>query len=322
MRLNEEGQPVDLSSHTVIDTRLERSELLVPAKNFAIIQKAVNSAADAVCIDLEDSVAPSEKEASRANVVRAFQELDWGKKLRIYRINGLDTFFSYRDLIEIIEVVGDKIDLVMVPKVNRAEDVYVVETLLNQIEEYKGFGNRIGIEAQIETAQGCLNVGQIAASSPRLETIIYGPGDFAASLQMPQESLGEMDENDRLYPGHRWHYIMQSIVVAARAYGKRCMDGPFAGIKDPEGLLHACKIARAMGFDGKWCIHPSQIETVNQLFSPPEKDITWAQTVVAEYEKAIAEGRGALTVNGKMVDAASIRVARNIVEKAKLAGLV
>jgi citrate lyase subunit beta/citryl-CoA lyase len=313
---------MDISAHTTIDTRLERSELLVPASNYNMIQKAVASAADAVCIDLEDSVATSEKEASRANVVKALQELDWGKKLKIFRINGLDTYFAYRDLIEVVEAAGDKLDLVMVPKVNRPEDLYTVDTLLSQIEAYKGFNNRIGIEGQIETALGLVNVREIAQGSPRLETLIFGPGDYAASVQMPLDNIGEFDDNDKLYPGHRWHFVMHAIVSASRAYGLRCMDGPFAGIKDPEGYLHSCRIARAMGFDGKWCIHPSQIEGANRIFSPPEKDITWAQTVMDEYRKSLAEGRGAITVKGKMVDAASIRMARNIVEKAKLAGLI
>ncbi|MEI6045515.1 MAG: CoA ester lyase [Chloroflexota bacterium] len=304
------------------NVRLERSELIVPASNWAMIQKAANSAADAVCIDLEDAVAPSEKAASRANVVRAFRELDFGSRLRVYRINGLDTYFAYRDLIEVVEEVGNKLDLIIVPKVNRPEDVYWVETLLSQIEAYKNFSNRIGLEAQIETALGCVNVKEIAASSPRLEALVFGPGDYAASVQMPLDSIGEFDENDKVYPGHRWHYVMHSIVSAARAYNKRAIDGPFAGIKDPVGLAHTCQIGRVMGFDGKWCIHPNQIEAVNKTFSPADKEIKWAQTVVDEYEKAIAEGRGAISVNGKMVDAASLRVANSLVEKARLAGLI
>ncbi len=305
-----------------LDTRLERSELVVPASNWKMIEKAANAPADAVCIDLEDAVALAEKEASRANVIRAFKELNFGKSLRIYRINGLDTFFAYRDIIEVIEAVGDKIDLIVIPKVDRPEDVYFVATLLGQIEAYKNFSRPIGLEAQIETAMGCANVREIAASSARLETLIYGPGDYAASVQMPLDSIGEFDENDKLYPGHRWHYVMQAVVTAARAYQKRVMDGPFAAFKDQQGLLQHCKIARSMGFDGKWCIHPSQIETVNQIFSPPEKEIQWAQTVLAEHEKAASEGRGAISVNGKMIDAANLRMARHIVEKAKLAGMV
>lgn len=302
--------------------KLERSVLLVPASNWGMIQKTAASKADAVCIDLEDAVTVDEKEASRANVARAFKELDFSGKLRMYRINGLDTHYAYRDLIEVVEAAGDNIDLVVVPKVNRPEDVYVVETLLTQMESYRGFTRSIGIEALIETASGCVNIREIAACSTRLEGFIYGPGDYAASVRMPMESIGELDENDAVYPGHRWHHVMHSIVTAARAYNKRAIDGPFAGIKNPEGLTQACKIARAMGFDGKWCIHPSQIDRANQTFVPSEKELAWAQTVLNEYELARQEGRGALSVNGKMIDVASLRMCQTTVERARLAGLL
>ncbi|MDS4027094.1 MAG: CoA ester lyase [Candidatus Contendobacter sp.] len=302
--------------------RLERSVLLVPASNWSMIQKTATARADAVCIDLEDAVAPDEKEASRANVVRAYRELDFGNKLRMFRMNGLDTHFAYRDLVEIVEAAGDRIDLIVIPKVNRPEDVYVVETLLGQIESYKKYSRPIGIEALIETALGCVNIREIAACSERLEGFVYGPGDYAASVRMPMESIGELDENDRIYPGHRWHHVMHSIVSAAKAYNKRAVDGPFAGIKNPEGLVQACKIGRAMGFDGKWCIHPSQIETVNQTFVPSEKEIGWARMVLDEYEAALREGRGAISVKGKMIDVASLRMCHAIVERAKLAGLL
>lgn len=302
--------------------RLERSVLLAPASNWGMIQKTAVARADAICIDLEDAVAPEEKEASRTNVVRAYRELDFGNKLRMFRMNGLDTHFAYRDLIEIVEAAGDWIDLIVIPKVNRPEDVYVVETLLSQIESYKRFSRPIGIEALIETALGCVNIREIAACSERLEGFVYGPGDYAASVRMPMESIGELDENDRIYPGHRWHHVMHSIVSAARAYGKRAIDGPFAGIKNAEGLVQACKIGRAMGFDGKWCIHPAQIETVNQTFVPSEKEIDWARTVLDKYEAALREGRGAISVRGKMIDVASLRMCRAIVERARLAGLL
>jgi citrate lyase beta subunit len=302
--------------------KLERSVLLVPASNWGMIQKTAAARADAVCIDLEDAVAPDEKEASRANVVRAYRELDFGNKLRMFRMNGLDTHFAYRDLVEIVEAAGDRIDLIVIPKVNRPEDVYFVETLLGQIESYKKFSRPIGIEALIETALGCVNIREIAACSERLEGFVYGPGDYAASVRMPMESIGELDENDRIYPGHRWHHVMHSIVSAAKAYNKRAIDGPFAGIKNAEGLVQACKIGRAMGFDGKWCIHPSQIETVNQTFVPSEKEIGWARMVLDEYEAALREGRGAISVKGKMIDVASLRMCRAIVERAQLAGLI
>lgn len=302
--------------------KLERSVLLAPGSNWKMIEKTAASNADAVCIDLEDAVAPEEKPAGRANVIRAYRELDFGDKLRMFRMNALDTHFAYRDLIEIIEAAGDKIDRVVVPKVNRPEDILFVATLLEQIESYKGYSRPVGIEALIETALGCVNIKDIAACSERLKGLVYGPGDYAASVQMPLESIGEMDENDALYPGHRWHHVMHSLVSAARAYGKQVTDGPFAGIKNIEGLTQACKISRAMGFDGKWCIHPGQLDTVNQTFVPSPKDIIWAQQVLSEYEAALKEGRGAISVKGKMIDVASLRMCQHIVEKAKSAGLL
>ncbi|MGI8856308.1 MAG: HpcH/HpaI aldolase/citrate lyase family protein [Thermomicrobiales bacterium] len=308
-----------MSASTEPSARLERSVLLVPASNPGMIAKAAASDADAVCIDLEDAVAPSEKEASRAHVIHAFTHLDFGHSLRMFRMNALDTPFAYRDLIEVVEAAGDHLDLIMLPKADRPEDVYVVETLLTQIEMAKGFSNRIGIEAQIETALGCINVNAIAACSARVETLIYGPGDYAASLQMPMDVIGVFDENDSHYPGHRWHAIMQSVVVAARAYGKRCMDGPYGAFRDMEGFEKACEIGRVMGFDGKWAIHPSQVEVLNRVFSLPESQVTWAQRVLDAYEAAMRAGQGAITVDGKMVDAASLRVARTIVEKSALA---
>jgi citrate lyase subunit beta/citryl-CoA lyase len=291
----------------------------VPAANPAMIAKAARSAADAVCIDLEDAVAPDQKEASRAHVVQALRELDWGPRLRLYRINGLDTPFAYRDLIEVVEAAGDRLDLIIVPKVNRPEDVAFVDTLLTQIELRQGFTQRIGIEAQIETALGCVNAAAIAAASPRLDALIFGMGDYAASVRMPLDSIGEPDDNDRRYPGHRWHYVMSQLVNAARAYDKRAIDGPFAGLRDPEGFRAACETARALGFDGKWCIHPSQLAATNELFAPPAAQVAWARTVLDEYMRATAEGRGALAVQDKMIDAASLRMARMIVERAEAA---
>jgi citrate lyase beta subunit len=267
-------------------------------------------------------VAVEEKEASRQNIIRAYAELDFGEKLKMYRINGLDTGFAYRDVIEIVETAGDRIDLIVVPKVNGPEDVLFVETLLRQVESYKNIKRTIGIEAQIETAEGCVNLREIAASSDRLEGLVYGSGDYAASVQMPMESIGELDENDTIYPGHRWHYVMHAMVSAARAYERRVIDGPFAGLTNPEGLKQSCKIARVMGFDGKWCIHPNQIETVNETFVPSEKDIEWAQTVLSAYEAALKEGRGAISVKGKMIDAASLKMCNAIASRARRAGLL
>jgi citrate lyase subunit beta/citryl-CoA lyase len=289
--------------------------LFVPASRWPMIVKAARSVADAVCIDLEDAVAPAEKEAARANVARAFRELEFGPRLRIYRINALDTSFAYRDLIDVLEPAGAQIDLVMVPKVGGPEDLAFVDRLLGQIELARGRTRRVGIEAQIETARGFLYAREIAAASPRLEALIYGPGDYAAALRAPLASIGERDEHDALYPGHRWHAVMHTIVAAARAHGLRCLDGPFAGLKSPDELERASRVARALGFDGKQCIHPAQLETVNRVFSPPAAEVAWAEAVLRAYAAAVAQGRGAASLDGKMIDAANIRAAQVIVDQ-------
>ncbi|MBI1238300.1 MAG: CoA ester lyase [Alphaproteobacteria bacterium] len=302
--------------------RLERSTLIVPASNPAMIAKAAATAADAVCLDCEDAVAPDQKSAARGHVVTALREIDFGGKLRLIRINGLDTHYAYRDLIEIVEGAGASLDLIVVPKVGRRDDVSFVATLLDQIEAACGVARPIGIEALIETAAGIHRLAEIAAASPRLEGLIFGSGDYAASLQMPLETIGGLDSHDALYPGHRWHFAMHSIVSAARTYGLRAIDGPFAGIKDPESLRRMAQIARVMGFDGKWCIHPGQIETVNAIFSPAEQEIAWAARVIAAYDAALTAGRGAVSVDGKMIDAANLKTCRHILARAERAGLM
>jgi len=296
-------------------TRLTRSMLFVPASRWNMIEKAVSSPADAVCLDLEDSVPPEEKPAARANIVRAFTELDFGRRVRMFRVNGLDTPFTYRDLIDVLEPAGGKIDLVMLPKAGRPQDVQFVETLLRQM----GAGH-IGIEAQIETAAGFLYAREIAESSTRLEALIFGPGDYSASMQMPSASIGEADAHDALYPGHRWHAVMHTIVAAARANGLRAMDGPFAGFRDATGFERSCRVARALGFDGKQCIHPSQLEMANAVFGPTAEEITHAERVVDAYHAAAANGRGAVSLDGRMIDAANIRMAQVILERHKLGG--
>jgi citrate lyase subunit beta/citryl-CoA lyase len=295
--------------------RLERSMLYVPASRPDMIAKAAASAADGVCIDLEDAVAVDEKPASRANVVRALRDLDFGRKMRAFRINGLDTPFAYRDLIEVVEDAGDRLDLVMLPKANLPQDVVFVCMLLTQIEMSRGFTRRIGIEAQIESAKGFLWAREIAQASPRLEALIFGPGDYSATMQMPVANIGEMDENDQIYPGHRWHAVMHTVVAAARAYGLRAIDGPYAGYKDSAGLERACRVARVMGFDGKQCIHPSQIAIVHNIFGPTADEVARAKAVVEAYEAAAKDGRGAVGHDGKMIDMANIRMARAVLRK-------
>jgi citrate lyase subunit beta/citryl-CoA lyase len=295
--------------------KMQRSMLFVPAVKWAMIPKAAASEADAVCVDLEDSVPASEKQTSRTNVVRAFAELDFGGRARMMRMNGLDTPYAYRDLIDIVERVGDRLDLVMLPKAGSAGDVAFVDALLTQIEMNRGFTRRIGLAVQIETAAGFLNVREIAAASRRIEWLIFGQGDFAASMRMPSADIGTVDEHDELYSGHRWHAVMQTIVAAARANGFGCLDGPYAAFHDKRGFEHACRVARALGFDGKQCIHPSQVASANAAFSPSAAEVERARRVVDAYEAAATTGRGAVQLDGKMIDEANVRMARVILEQ-------
>ena len=293
-----------------------RSLLAVPATRRKMAEKALASAADAVFLDLEDAVAPDSKAEARKDIVRSLKELEWRGRPTVFRANALDTPYFYRDLMEVVEGAGDSLDAVMIPKVNRPEDLCAVSILLSQLELAMDLEKgRIEIEAQIESAEGLANVDSIARATGRLTALHFGPGDFAASVSMPQTSIGVMDEWDEAYPGHRFHYAMQRIVVAARAAGLRVLDGPVADYGDEEGLRRSCLIARSLGFDGKWCIHPAQIAVVNDTFSPTDKEVDWARKVVVAYDEANAEGSGSVSVEGQMVDAASIKLARNTLGK-------
>ena len=289
--------------------------LFVPATRWAMIVKAAASEADSVCIDLEDSVPADQKATSRANVVRAFTELDFGQRTRMFRMNAVDTSFAYRDLVEVVEAAGDRIDLVMLPKAGSAADVQFVATLLSQIEAHKSFARAIGIEAQIESAAGFTWLREIACASPRLESLIFGAGDYAASMRMPASGIGTFDESDELYPGHRWHAVMHAIVAAARANGLRCIDGPYSDYNDLAGFERASKIARALGFDGKQCIHPTQLSVANSVFAPTNAEMVHARRIVEAYDAGVAAGRGALALDGKMIDEASVRMARVVLDR-------
>ncbi|MDQ2742146.1 MAG: CoA ester lyase [Chloroflexota bacterium] len=302
--------------------RLQRSVLSVPASSWHMIENAVGSPADVVLLDLEDSVAPAAKAAGRGAVIRALRELDWGQKPPACRVNALDTPDFYHDLIELVEAVGDVLSLLVVPKVHRPEDVYVVDTLLSQIETSAGLEpGRIKVEAQIESAQGLVNVDRIAAASDRLEALIFGPGDFSASIRMPMASIGTEDWWDEQYSGHRLHYAMSRVLVAARAAGIRAIDGPVANFRDLDALRRGCITARGLGFDGKWCIHPTQLPIVNDLFSPNLEEVAWAHTVVDAYQEALNSGNGAVSVGNTMVDAASIKMAQTTLTLAEQAGI-
>jgi citrate lyase beta subunit len=300
--------------------RCVRSMLFVPGARRPMIEKAAASLADAVCLDLEDAVAVEDKPAARGVVIQALQEVEFGAKARIVRVNSLETHFAYRDLIEVVEAAGDRLDLVMLPKAGAARDVLFVDRLLSGIEQNCGFSRRIGIEAQIETAAGFLEIREIARSSPRLEALIFGPGDYAASMRMPSASIGEPDAHDAAYPGHRWHAVMHTIVAAARANGLRAMDGPYAAFRDREGFERSCAVARALGFDGKQCIHPAQIEAVNTAFSPTHEEVAQAEQTMRAYREAADAGRGTASLNGRMIDAANLRMARVVLERQRRSG--
>ena len=301
--------------------RLSRSVLAVPASKWKMVEKGPLSGADLFFLDLEDAVAPNEKAAARENVVQAIKELDWQGRPTFYRINSLDTPYFYRDVIEVVEEAGEGLDLILVPKVERAEGLSTLDTLLTSVELNAGLEpGKVKLEAQVETAKGLVNIDAIACATERLEALVLGPGDFAASVRIPQMSIGTVDEWDEAYPGDRFHYAMQRIVVAARAADLRAVDGPVADYRDEEGLRKSCLRARSLGFDGKWCVHPSQVEIVNEAFSPTEKELEWARKVVSAYEDANAAGSGSISVNGQMIDAASIKMAKNTLDLARGAG--
>jgi citrate lyase subunit beta/citryl-CoA lyase len=281
-----------------------------------MIEKSADSDADFVFLDLEDAVAPGDKVQARKNAIEAVNDIDWagkGKTIAV-RINGLDTHYMYRDVIDLVEQAGNKLDTIFIPKAGVPADVYMVDALLTQIEEAKGFENKIAIEAIIETTLGMANVEAIAQSSPRLEALHFGVADYSASCRARTVNIGGLNPD---YPGDQWHSAISRMVVACRAYGLRPIDGPFGDIKDPEGYMLACRRGAALGIEGKWAIHPSQIEMANEVFSPPEAEVAKAHRILEELEKAAKEGKGAATLDGKMIDAASAKMAENVVRAAE-----
>ena len=296
--------------------RVQRCELAVPGSNPKMIEKAADSAADYVFLDLEDAVAPDDKLQARKNIIEALNDIDWaakGKTVSI-RINGLDTHYMYRDVVDVVEQAGSKLDTILIPKVGNPADVYMVDAMVSQIEEAKGFTNKIGIEALIETALGMANVEAIATSSPRMEAMHFGVADYAASNRARTVNIGGLNPD---YPGDQWHHAISRMTVACRAYGLRPIDGPFGDFNDPDGFLLAARRGAALGIEGKWAIHPSQIELANQVFTPPEAEVTKAHRILEELEKAAREGKGAASLDGKMIDAASARMAENVVRAAE-----
>jgi malyl-CoA/(S)-citramalyl-CoA lyase len=316
-----------------IPVRLHRSELCVPGTSERMLEKAPSLGADVVMLDLEDAVAPDDKPQARENVIAALRELDWSGCTVTLRINGLDTHYCYRDIVDVVEQSGGCLDTILIPKASCAGDVHLVATLLTQIEDAVGIERRIGISALIETAPGMVNLDEIAAACPdRMEALIFGVADYAASIQSQTASIGGSDANyavltdpngdgadgRELHWGDQWHYPLARIAVTCRANGLRPIDGPFGDFSDSEGYLVAARRASILGFEGKWCIHPSQIELANEVFSPDDRLISRTRRIMAAMEDAADAGKGAVSLDGRLIDAASLRMAEHLLTKIEL----
>ncbi|HWO99390.1 MAG TPA: CoA ester lyase [Methylococcus sp.] len=312
-----------------VKNRLHRSELAVPGSNPRMLEKAPHAGADVVFLDLEDAVAPDDKVQARKNIIEALHAYDWSQCSVSIRINGLDTHYAYRDLIEVVEACGDKIDTILIPKVGSPADVHFVSTLLSQIEAANGF-LPINIHVLIETALGMANVEEIARCCPeRMEAMVFGVADYAASVRARTTNIGganpdyamltDPDEEGRRFRhwGDQWHFALSRMVAACRAYGLRPIDGPFGDFNDPEGYLAAARRAAALGCEGKWAIHPSQVALANEVFTPTQQEVTRAYRILEAMEQAAKEGKGAVSLDGRLIDAASIRMAENVVRQVK-----
>ncbi len=298
--------------------RVQRCELAVPGSSPEMFEKALKSGVDYVFLDLEDAVAPDDKLQARKNVIEAINDLDWkehGITLSV-RINGLDTQYMVRDVVDLVEQAGTGLDTVLIPKVGVYADVYMVEAMLKQLEVQQGLKNEIGIECLIETALGMANVEDIARQgvAGRLEAMHFGVADYAASNRARTTNIGGLNPD---YPGDQWHAAISRMTVACRAYGLRPIDGPFGDIQDPEGYRQAAKRAAALGCEGKWAIHPSQIALANEVFTPPAEEVDKARRILAAMAEAAAQGKGAAALDGRLIDAASERMANNVVQAAE-----
>lgn len=297
-----------------------RSCLSVPGSSDRFLQKAVSIAADMSFLDLEDSVAPSEKAGAREKVIEAIRTLEWDDRVLCVRINAWDTPWTYKDVVEVVGRSGPRLDEVMLPKVQRYEEVVALDLLLSQVERENGLPRgHIGIEAQIETARGLIEVERICSASPRLEAVIFGPADFSASLEMPTLT-GGIEIPD--YVGDHFHYVFSKILMAGRANGLQVIDGPYLKIKDLKGLEEYCKRTSWLGYDGKWALHPDQVDVVNKMYSPTQELFDKAFEILEAYERATAgEGKGAVMFKDEMIDEASRKMAEKFVARGKRAGL-
>ena len=314
--------------------RLNRSELAVPGSQPQLFEKAAKSAADVIFLDLEDAVAPDDKVQARKNVIEAVGDIDWRGKTLSVRINGLDTHFMYRDVVDLLEQASDRLDLIMIPKVGTAPDVYAVDMLCTQIETAKGRKKKIGFELIIETALGMQNIESIAGASKRNESLHFGVADYAASTRARTTSIGGANAdyavltdadaagNRQTHWGDMWHYATARMVVAARANGLRPIDGPFGDFSDAEAFKAAARRASVLGCEGKWAIHPSQVALANEVMSPSEAEVKKARHILEAMAVAAREGKGAVSLDGRLIDYASIRQAEVLVKKAEqIAGL-
>jgi citrate lyase subunit beta/citryl-CoA lyase len=303
--------------------RSRRSCLAVPGSSTKMIEKAKGLPADQVFLDLEDACAPLVKPEARKNIVAALNEGGWGDKVRVVRVNDWTTHWTYRDVVEVVEGAGANLDCLMLPKVQTAEQVVALDLLMTQVEKTMGLEvGRIGIEAQIENALGLVNVDAIAAASPRVETIIFGPADFMASINMKSLVVGEQPSGYDV--GDAYHYILMRILMAARAYDKLAIDGPYLQIRDVDGFRRVAGRSAALGFDGKWCLHPGQIDAANEVYSPRQEDYDHAELILDAYEWfTSAEGgaRGAAMLGDEMIDEASRKMALVISAKGRAAGM-
>ncbi len=309
--------------------RLNRCELAVPGSSPQFFEKAAKGDADVIFLDLEDAVAPDQKEQARKNIIEALNDIDWGDKTISVRINGLDTHYMYRDVIDIIEQGGERLDLFMIPKAGTAADIYAVDMLVTQAEAAVGRKKRIGFEMIIETALGMQNVHEIAAASPRNESLHFGVADYAASTKARTTVIGgpnpmygvltDKDENgNREYHwGDMWHYAVARMVVAARANGLRPIDGPFGDFSDPDGYKAQANRSAVLGCEGKWAIHPSQVALANEVFTPSDEEVNKARRILEAMEEAQREGRGAVSLDGRLIDIASIKQAEALVKQAE-----
>lgn len=299
--------------------RPRRSCLSVPGSNEKMLGKAPTLPADEVFLDLEDSVAPSAKEGARDTVIDALRSTDFGDKTVVVRINAIDTRWAYRDVVTIAEAAGEFLDCVMVPKVQAPGEVEFVDHLLRMIEETQGFEHTIGIEAQIENGAGLTLIDDIAHASERLETLIFGPGDMAAALSMPSLTVGEQVPD---YPGDHWHWVLMRILVAARTAGLQAIDGPYAKIRDTDGYREVARNARVLGYDGKWVLHPGQIDVANDVFSPSQEEFERAEDILDAYEQATeVDKAGAVMLGEEMIDEASRKMAEVTALRGRAAGM-